>query len=68
MKTIKRGNNEPKIEIPKAWLEKFCQEHHIVKLALYGSVISNQFNDKSDVDILVEFDPSAVILKGLRIR
>lgn len=51
---------KPKIEIPKVWLEKFCQEHYIVKLALFGSVISNHFNDKSDVDILVEFDPKHI--------
>lgn len=47
----------PKIKIPHEWLEKFCKENHIVKLALFGSVISNHFTDASDVDILVEFDP-----------
>jgi predicted nucleotidyltransferase len=48
----------PKIKIPQKWLEGFCKEHHIIKLALYGSVVLNRFTDASDVDILVEFDPN----------
>lgn len=47
----------PKIKFSPQWIEKFCKEHHIIKLALYGSVISNHFTHASDVDILVEFDP-----------
>lgn len=47
----------PKIKIPHKWLEQFCKEHYITKLALFGSVVSNHFTDASDVDILVEFDP-----------
>ncbi len=46
----------PRIEIPKKWIEKFCKTHHIIKLALFGSVLSDHFSDTSDVDILVEFD------------
>ena len=47
----------PKIKISYKWLEQFCKDHHIIKLALFGSVISDHFTDASDVDILVEFDP-----------
>lgn len=47
---------KPKVSLPKAWLEKFCVENHIVKMALFGSVISKHFSDTSDIDILVEFD------------
>lgn len=47
----------PQIKIPKAWLEKFCAEHHITKMSLFGSVISDHFTPTSDVDVLVEFDP-----------
>lgn len=50
----------PKITIPKKWLEAFCKDHHIVKLALFGSVLSDRFSESSDVDILVEFDPQHV--------
>lgn len=51
---------KPKIKISKAWLEKFCVENHIVKMALFGSVISDHFTETSDIDILVEFDPKHI--------
>ena len=51
---------KPRIEIPKAWLEKFFTENHIVKMALFGSVISDHFSKTSDIDILVEFDPKHI--------
>lgn len=51
---------KPKIKIPKAWLEKFCIENHIVKMALFGSVVSDHFKETSDIDILVEFDPKHI--------
>lgn len=50
----------PKIKISQKWIEEFCKEHHITKLALYGSVVSNHFTDESDIDILVEFDPKHI--------
>lgn len=50
----------PRIKISKSWIESFCKAHHIVKLALFGSVLSDHFSDTSDVDILVEFDPKHV--------
>jgi predicted nucleotidyltransferase len=48
---------EPHIDIPKKWLKSFCEANHIVKLALFGSVLSDRFSETSDVDVLVEFDP-----------
>jgi predicted nucleotidyltransferase len=47
----------PQIKIPKTWIKEFCKEHHITKMSLFGSVISDHFTSSSDVDILVEFDP-----------
>lgn len=49
---------KPHIKIPKTWIEKFCKKNHIVKMSLFGSVLSDHFTDASDIDILVEFDPS----------
>lgn len=51
---------KPQIKIPQKWIEKFCKTHHIIKLALFGSVLSDHFSEKSDVDILVEFDPKHI--------
>lgn len=52
-----RGRMQPKIKIPKLWLEKFCKDNYIVKMSFFGSVISDHFTAASDIDILVEFDP-----------
>ncbi|NER48816.1 MAG: nucleotidyltransferase family protein [Symploca sp. SIO1A3] len=37
-----------------------CQQYHIRKLALFGSVLRNDFRPNSDVDILVEFEPGHI--------
>jgi predicted nucleotidyltransferase len=46
-----------KIAIPKEQLAEFCRRHHIRKLALFGSVLRDDFRPDSDVDVLVEFKP-----------
>jgi predicted nucleotidyltransferase len=47
----------------------FCQTHHIVKLAFFGSVLTSDFRPDSDVDVLVEFDrdhvPGLIALSGM---
>lgn len=40
-------------------LAAFCQRHHIRKLSFFGSVLRNDFRPDSDVDVLVDFEPSA---------
>jgi uncharacterized protein len=51
---------KPRINIPQKWIDGFCKAHHIVRLALFGSVLSDHFSEASDVDVLVEFDPEHV--------
>lgn len=48
---------EAKIQIPEEELYAFCERHHIRKLALFGSVLRDDFRPDSDVDVLVEFEP-----------
>jgi uncharacterized protein len=38
-------------------LENLCQRYHIQKLALFGSILRDDFNADSDLDLLVEFEP-----------
>lgn len=47
------------IDVPVEALEAFCRKHRIRRLALFGSVLRDDFAADSDVDILVEFDPEA---------
>lgn len=49
--------SEPRIAIPQEQIEEFCRRHRIRKLALFGSVLRDDFGPASDVDVLVEFEP-----------
>lgn len=33
-----------------------CQRHKVNKLFVFGSILTNRFNDRSDVDLVVDFD------------
>jgi hypothetical protein len=48
------------VEIPREEISSFCARNHIRKLSLFGSVLTPRFGDRSDIDILVEFDPGRV--------
>lgn len=49
------------IEVPKEKIAEFCRRNHIRLLALFGSVLREDFRPDSDVDVLVEFQPDARI-------
>jgi hypothetical protein len=46
-----------RIEVPRDRLDDFCRRHRIRRLALFGSVLRDDFTPDSDVDVLVEFQP-----------
>jgi uncharacterized protein len=49
------------VKIPeKEQLAEFAKQHHIRKLALFGSILRDDFRLDSDIDILVEFEPEHV--------
>ncbi len=50
-----------KIKIPKKQLAEFCRRYQVQKLALFGSVLGENFCADSDVDVLVSFQPNARI-------
>jgi len=39
--------------MPTEFLKEFCERHHIHRLSLFGSVLTQRFRVDSDVDILV---------------
>ena len=43
------------IEIPQERIEAFCRENGIRRLAIFGSVLRDDFRPDSDIDVLVEF-------------
>ena len=49
----------PRIAIDQRRIADFCQRHHVRKLALFGSVLRDDFRPDSDIDLLVTFAPGA---------
>jgi len=53
--------NTKHLGISYTQLADFCQRYAINKLSLFGSILRDDFGPESDIDILVEFEPSARI-------
>jgi hypothetical protein len=49
-----------RIELPEERIAEFCRRHNVRRLALFGSVLREDFRPDSDVDVLVEFEPGRV--------
>ena len=50
-----------KLHIDGEAVGDFCRRNHIRRMALFGSVLRDDFRPDSDVDVLVEFAPDARI-------
>ena len=48
-----------KISISKKKIAAFCKRWQVTELALFGSVLRDDFGPDSDVDVLVRFGPQA---------
>jgi hypothetical protein len=44
------------LPIQPAALKRFCEQHHVRKLSLFGSVLKGTERPDSDVDLLIEFE------------
>jgi uncharacterized protein len=61
----------PHIQISQESLAAFCQRWKITELALFGSILREDFDpNRSDIDVLVTFAPDAgwALLDFVRIR
>jgi len=47
------------LHVTREALEAFCQKWRVRELALFGSVLRQDFGPESDVDVLVSFEPQA---------
>ena len=47
----------PPVAIPSEAIAAFCERSHVRKLSLFGSILTDRFDDHSDIDMLVEFEP-----------
>jgi len=48
------------IKLPQKEIAAFCRKHHIARLSIFGSALTDNFGPDSDVDFLVEFEPGYV--------
>jgi uncharacterized protein len=48
------------LEIPHDKIAAFCRKHHIRKLSFFGSILRDDFDNRSDIDMLVEFEPGHI--------
>ncbi len=61
-----------KIDIPKEKIAQFCKQNKLRSLALFGSILRDDFTPESDIDVLVEFELEARVgligLAGMEIE
>ena len=48
-----------RIPIPAEGIAAFCERWRVTELALFGSVLRDDFRPDSDIDVLVSFDQAA---------
>jgi predicted nucleotidyltransferase len=48
---------QTKIDVPMHQVEQFCRRHGVQELALFGSVLRDDFAPDSDVDVLLTLEP-----------
>lgn len=46
------------IELNLQRIIDLCRRHKVKSLAVFGSILTDRFNDQSDVDLLVDFEPT----------
>jgi uncharacterized protein len=62
MPNIERAKGRPvktnklPIRLQNSKIEHFCKKYHIAYLALFGSVLTSNFTNNSDIDIIVKFE------------
>ena len=45
------------IELNLQRIFELCKKHRVKSLSVFGSILTDKFNDNSDVDLLVDFEP-----------
>ena len=50
------------IELNMERIIALCKKYKVSKLFVFGSILTDKFNENSDVDLLVDFDRSQIDL------
>ncbi|WP_373479094.1 nucleotidyltransferase family protein [Geminocystis sp.] len=65
-KVLNKNKIYLRLKVSPQQLEEFCQQHQIAELALFGSVLRDDFNENSDIDLLVSYQLTAK--RGLLVK
>ena len=49
------------IDIHKEQIFELCEKHNVKELYLFGSILTDKFNDSSDIDMLIQFNQIELI-------
>lgn len=49
------------VEVAREKLANLCRRHRVVRLAVFGSALRDDFRPTSDIDLLVEFAPGHTV-------
>lgn len=49
----------PKVKLDRQKVAELCRRYGVAELALFGSVLRDDFHADSDVDVLISFSPDA---------
>lgn len=49
------------VEINRDKLIELCEQHKVKELYLFGSILTDKFNDSSDIDMLIQFSQIDVL-------
>ena len=49
------------LDVPREKIAEICRRHRIVEMAVFGSAARGDMRPDSDIDIMVELDPTARI-------
>ncbi len=50
-----------RIRVPRKKIAEFCKRWKVVEFSLFGSILREDFNPDSDVDVLVTLLPDAQV-------
>jgi uncharacterized protein len=53
--------NKISTRIPRKKISEFCKRWNVAEFSLFGSILREDFNADSDVDVLVTFSPNAQV-------
>lgn len=52
---------EIQVDVPYETIRELCEKYSVRELSIFGSAVREDFSDRSDIDVLVEFQPDAGI-------